>query len=280
MRLTMTKIPYITGFNAYLKTRHISPRAHDEYLNSLHDFMDYLIEHNQQFKMSQNTKDIQDIDALEYKAFLEKELNLSPSTINKILSNINIYFKYLFANHFTQGLPTLNVNSLKVPAQSNFPTDIFLNLDYYLLDQELSVYTRLLILIISKGYSYQIALSDGFYHTFSSLTFSKDEQQFLNEYHTFINPLQLQWHSSNLFLARNKGAKSEILTTAALHRDLKKDSEKLDLELTPKKLYTTFILLLLSKKDLSENEKNIINDLSTSSLLYYRRLLRETDFEI
>ncbi|WP_125708675.1 phage integrase N-terminal SAM-like domain-containing protein [Companilactobacillus zhongbaensis] len=276
----MTKIPYITGFNAYLKTRHISKRAHDEYLNSLHDFMDYLIEHDPEFKVAQDTQTISDVDVLEYKTFMQKDLQHSPSTINKVLSNLNIYFKYLFANKLIDDIPTLNIVSLKVPTQDNFPTNIFLQLDDYLLDPELNIYTRLLILIISKGYHYQDALADGFYQTFGKLKFSKNEQRFIAEYRNFISPWQLHWHSKNLFLSRNKGAKSPLLSTAALHRDLKKDSDKLQLELTPKKLYTTYILILLSKKELTVDERKTIDQLSTSSFLYYRRLLRETDFEI
>ncbi|WP_125767959.1 phage integrase N-terminal SAM-like domain-containing protein [Companilactobacillus furfuricola] len=276
----MTKIPYITGFNAYLKTRHISARAHDEYLNSLHDFLDYLVEHDQLFKSTLDTHSIHDVDVLEYKSFLEHKLRLSPSTINKVLSNLNIYFKYLFANKLIDDLPTLNINSLKVPLQDNFPVEIFLNLDDYLTNQNLHVYPRLLMLIISKGFHYQTALSDGFYQTFTSLKFSSRQRQFLQEYHDFIEPWQSYWNTKNLFLSRNKGAKSPLLSTAALHRDLKKDSEKLDLELTPKKLYTTFILILLSKREPTDDDLAIIDQLSASSLLYYRRLLRETDFEI
>lgn len=276
----MTKIPYITGFNAYLKTRRISKRAHDEYLNSLHDFMDYLVEHNPQFKATLSTKVINDVDVLEYKSFLDHTLHLSPSTINKILSNLNIYFKYLFANKLIDTLPTLNVNSLKVPIQDDFPVEIFLNLNDYLDNETLHIYPRLLILIISKGYHYQTALEDGFYQTFASLDFSATERKFLQEYHDFISPWQNYWNTKNLFLSRNKGAKSPLLSTAALHRDLKKDSDMLNLELTPKKLYTTFILILLSKNDPTDAELGIIERLSTSSLLYYRRLLRETDFEI
>lgn len=276
----MTKIPYITGFNAYLKTRHISERAHTEYLNSLHDFMDHQQEHNAHFKIAQDTATIHDVDIANYKNFLHNDLKLSPSTINKILSNLNVYFKYLFANKKTSELPTMNINSLKVPLQDDFCTDVFLNLDDYLTDINLHVYTRLLILIISKGFSYQEALSAGFYQTFAKLSFDQDEKTFLDEYHDFIAPLKEHWNNQNLFLSRNKGAKSPLLSMAAIHRDLKADSKTTELDLSPKKLYTTFILILLSTKHPSAQQNQIIDKLDSSSLLYYRRLLRETDFKI
>lgn len=276
----MTKIPYITGFNAYLKTRKISDRAHTEYLNSLHDFFDYMIEHNADFKVSEDVKEIHEEDIRSFKNFLDSNLQLSPSTINKVLSNLNVYFKYLFSIKKNLEIPTMNVNSLTVKAQENFPTEVFENLPKYLSDEDLNVYTLLLILIISKGYSYQEALSEGFYSEFQNLSFSTDERKFISIYHTFIKPYADFWNNGNLFLSRNKGAKSPLLSVSALHRNLKNDSEILKLDLTPKKLYTTFVLITLSAQEPSDFQLKFINNMSTSSLLYYRRVLRESDFKM
>ncbi|WP_235700557.1 hypothetical protein [Companilactobacillus nodensis] len=91
-------------------------------------------------------------------------------------------------------------------------------------------------------------------------------------------PLRSQWNNQNLFLSRNKGANSPLLTVPALHRDLKRDSESTGLDLAPKKLYTTFILMALSTKDLSEDQERALDALETASLLYYRRLKRELNF--
>lgn len=276
----MTKIPYITGFNAYLKTRHISERSHDEYLNSLHDFFDYLVEHNANFQIDQDVAKVHDVDILEYKHLLDQEQKLSPATINKILSNLNIYFKYLFTNRLTKDLPTLNVNSLSVPTQSDFPTDVFLNEQKYLNDINLKIYTRLLILVTSKGFNYQDALKDGFYRQFNTLSFNDFEKTFLDEYHDFIAPLRQYWQNDNLFLSRNKAAKSAILTIPALYRDLKNDSQKTNLDLSAKKLYTTYILLLLSCDTPDQAQLEQIRQMEPASLLYYRRLLRESDFQV
>lgn len=275
----MTKIPYITGFNAYLKTRNISTRANDEYLNSLHDFFDYVVEQDDDFKVSNDVSVIHEIDIRQYKDYLIRDLNLSPSTINKILSNLNIYFKYLFTTKINREFPTMNVNSLNVPTQNNFPIDVFENLPKYINDVGLHVYTRLLILIISKGYSYQEAMSKGFFKKFNNLEFSSEEKTFLDEYHDFIEPLRTYWNCSDLFLSRNKGAKSPLLSVSALHRDLKADSLATGLDLTPKKLYTTFVLLVLSQQQPTDEQTAFINNLDASSLIYYRRLLRETNFD-
>lgn len=275
----MTKIPYIPGFNAYLKTRAISSRAHTEYLNSLHDFFDYLVVKHPSYKATEDLTTIHEQDLRIYKDYLMTTLKLSPSTINKILSNLNIYFKYLFANKKIKEIPTLNITSLKVPTQEDFPVDVFLDLPRYLNDISLHVYPRLLILAISKGFTYQRALAEGFYQIFQKLAFLDPETSFLSEYDDFIEPYRNYWHNQNLFLSRNKGAKSPLLSTSALHRDIKKDSDKTNLDLTPKKLYTTFILLLLSEKEPNDEQLKIIEHLDTSSLLYYRRLLRESDFE-
>ena len=275
----MTKIPYITGFNAYLKTRNISTRAHDEYLNSLHDFFDYVVEQDDDFKVSNDVSVIHEIDIRQYKDYLIRDLNLSPSTINKILSNLNIYFKYLFTTKINREFPTMNVNSLNVPTQNNFPIDVFENLPKYINDVGLHVYTRLLILIISKGYSYQEAMSKGFFKKFNNLEFSSEEKTFLDEYHDFIEQLRTYWNCSDLFLSRNKGAKSPLLSVSALHRDLKADSLATGLDLTPKKLYTTFVLLVLSQQQPTDEQTAFINNLDASSLIYYRRLLRETNFD-
>lgn len=276
----MTKIPFIPGFNAYLRTRRISKRAHDEYLNSLHDFFDYLIEHNNQFKASLNVTDIHDGDIVSYKQYLEHELSYSPSTINKILSNLNVYFAYLFSNKITKEFPTLNIKSLTVEKQSDFPTRVFTDLPKYLNDVHLHIYTRLLILIISKGFNYQEALSSGFYQTFDQLAFNSDEKAFLSEYREFIEPWQSFWGTKNLFLSRNKGAQSPLLSVSALYRSLKADSEQLNLDLSAKKLSTTIVLIALSQKRPNQEQLQLIDKLDANSLLYYRRLLRETDFKI
>lgn len=273
----MSKIPYLTGFNAYLKTRHISERAHTEYMNSLNDFFSYTIQHNEDYKISEDIKDVHEMDVRLFKNFMMENLHLSPSTINKVISNLNVYFKYLFSLKKTPEIPTLNINSVVVPQQSDFPIEVFQNLPKYL-NADLSIYTRLLILIIAKGFSYKDALEPGFYLTFNQLEFTTLEKKFLESYQAFVTPLQSHWNNKNLFLSRNKGANSPLLTVPALHRDLKRDSETTNLDLSPKKLYTTFILMALSTKDLSDDQERALNALETASLLYYRRLKRELNF--
>ncbi|KRK80538.1 site-specific recombinase XerD [Companilactobacillus nodensis DSM 19682 = JCM 14932 = NBRC 107160] len=273
----MSKIPYLTGFNAYLKTRHISPRAHTEYMNSLNDFFSYTIQHNDEYKITEDIKDVHEMDVRNFKNFMLENLHLSPSTINKVISNLNVYFKYLFSLKRTPEIPTLNINSVVVPKQSDFPIEVFQNLPKYL-NSDLSIYTRLLILIISKGFNYKEAMEPDFYRTFNDLKFSTLEQKFIESYQAFMMPLRSQWNNQNLFLSRNKGANSPLLTVPALHRDLKRDSESTGLDLAPKKLYTTFILMALSTKDLSEDQERALDALETASLLYYRRLKRELNF--
>jgi len=275
----MVKIPYLSGFEAYLKNRHISPKAHTEYMNSLNDFFTYTIQHNNDYKISEDIKDVHEMDVRLFKNFMLENLQLSPSTINKVISNLNVYFKYLFSVKKTPEIPTLNINSVTVPKQTDFPTVVFLKLSYYL-QADLSVYTRLLILIISKGFNYKEALMPDFYKKFNQLKFDKDEQKFLNVYKDYITPYKSFWDNDNLFLSRNRGANTPLLTVPALHRDLKRDSDSTNLDLAPKKLYTTFILLALSTNSLSEDQERALDALDTASVLYYRRLKRETNFDI
>lgn len=275
----MVKIPYLAGFEAHLKTRHISDKAHTEYLNSLTDFFNYTVQHNTEYKISENIQDVHEMDVRLFKDFMLENLQLSPSTINKVISNLNVYFKYLFSVKKTPEIPTLNINSVTVPKQTDFPTVVFLKLPEYL-KSDLSVYTRLLILIISKGFNYKEALAPNFYRKFNQLTFNSDEQKFLDTYKTYIEPFKSFWDDQNLFLSRNKAANTPLLTVPALHHDLKRDSESTGLDLSPKKLYTTFILLALSTKELSDDQLRALDALDTASVLYYRRLKRETNFDI
>ena len=275
----MVKIPYLSGFEAHLKTRHISNKAHTEYMNSLNDFFNYTVQHNNDYKISEDIKDVHEMDVRLFKDFMLEKLQLSPSTINKVISNLNVYFKYLFSVKKTPEIPTLNINSVTVPKQTDFPTVVFLKLPEYL-KADLSVYTRLLILIISKGFNYKEALAPDFYRKFNQLDFNQDEQQFLDTYKTYIAPFRSFWDDQNLFLSRNKAANTPLLTVPALHRDLKRDSESTGLDLAPKKLYTTFILLALSTKELSDDQLRALDALDTASVLYYRRLKRETNFDI
>lgn len=275
----MVKVPYLPGFEAYLKTRHISDKAHTEYMNSLNDFFSYTIQHNTDYKISEDIKDVHEMDVRLFKNFMLSNLQLSPSTINKVLSNLNVYFKYLFSVKKTPEIPTLNINSVTVPKQADFPVEVFLKLSEYL-KADLSIYTRLLILIIAKGFNYKEALQAGFYQKFNQLDFDTDEQQFLSLYKTYIEPYRNYWNNDNLFLSRNRGANTPLLTVPAIHRDLKRDSETTGLDLSPKKLYTTFILLALSTKELSTDQQRALDALDTPSLMYYRRLKRETNFDI
>lgn len=275
----MVKIPYLTGFEAYLKTRKISDKAHTEYMNSLNDFFTYTIQHNPDYKITEDIKDVHEMDVRLFKNFMLEELKLSASTINKVISNLNVYFKYLFGAKKTPEIPTLNINSVTVPKQSDFPVEVFLKLPYYL-QSDLSVYTRLLILIVAKGYNYKEAMQADFYKKFNQLKFNEDETKFLNIYQNYIGPYKTYWNNENLFLSRNRGANSPLLTVPAIHRDLKRDSEATNLDLSPKKLYTTFILLALSTKELSADQQRALDALDTPSLMYYRRLKRETNFDI
>lgn len=275
----MVKIPYLTGFEAYLKTRKISDKAHTEYMNSLTDFFNYTIQHNPDYKITEDIKDVHEMDVRLFKNFMLEELQLSASTINKVISNLNVYFKYLFSAKKTPEIPTLNINSVTVPKQSDFPVEVFLKLPYYL-QSDLSVYTRLLILIVAKGFNYKEAMQAGFYQKFNQLDFDEDETKFLNLYRNYIEPYKTYWDNDNLFLSRNRGANSPLLTVPAIHRDLKRDSEATKLDLSPKKLYTTFILLALSTKELSAGQQRALDALDTPSLMYYRRLKRETNFDI
>lgn len=275
----MVKIPYLSGFEAYLKTRNISPKAHTEYMNSLTDFFTYTIQHNNDYKISEDIKDVHEMDVRLFKNFMLEDLQLSASTINKVISNLNVYFKYLFGVKKTPEIPTLNINSVTVPKQTDFPTVVFLKLSDYL-QMDLSIYTRLLILIISKGFNYKEALEPNFYQKFQQLTFDATEQQFLSQYRDYIAPFKTFWDNDNLFLSRNRGANTPLLTVSALHRDLKRDSETTKLDLAPKKLYTTFILLALSTKELSKDQQRALDALDTPSLMYYRRLKRETNYDI
>ncbi|WP_368791010.1 site-specific integrase [Companilactobacillus farciminis] len=275
----MVKIPYLTGFEAYLKTRKISDKAHTEYMNSLTDFFNYTIQHNPDYKITEDIKDVHEMDVRLFKNFMLEELQLSASTINKVISNLNVYFKYLFSAKKTPEIPTLNINSVTVPKQSDFPVEVFLKLPYYL-QSDLSVYTRLLILIVAKGFNYKEAMQAGFYQKFNQLDFDEDETKFLNLYRNYIEPYKTYWDNDNLFLSRNRGANSPLLTVPAIHRDLKRDSKATKLDLSPKKLYTTFILLALSTKELSADQQRALDALDTPSLMYYRRLKRETNFDI
>ena len=275
----MVKIPYLTGFEAYLKTRHISDKAHTEYMNSLTDFFNYTIQHNNDYKITEDIKDVHEMDVRLFKNFMLDNLKLSASTINKVISNLNVYFKYLFSTKKTPEIPTLNINSVTVPKQSDFPVEVFLKLSYYL-KADLSVYTRLLILIVSKGFNYKEAMQPDFYKRFNQLTFNDDEQQFLNLYKSYVEPYRTYWNNNNLFLSRNRAANTPLLTVTALHRDLKRDSEATNLDLSPKKLYTTYILLALSTRALSDDQQRALDALDTPSLMYYRRLKRETNFDI
>ncbi|WP_099974757.1 recombinase XerD [Lactobacillus terrae] len=275
----MTQIPHWESFKIYLNGRNISERAKTEYLNSLSNFLNYEKVNNPGFSQSNNLNDIDELNIKEFKEYLLNILDYSPTTVNKVISNLNVYFKYLYSIKVTNQIPSLFIKSVPLKKADDLPLDIFEHPYLYLNRTDLKVYTRLLILCLIKGFTYEEALEINFYRKFLKLQFVDFELKFLNEYKNYIKPYSDYWKDNNLFLSRNFSAKSSLLQVQSLYRDLKTDSDILDMDLSIKKLNSASIIVSLGQKNPDEFQQYKISHLSESSFIYYSRLYRENKYK-
>ncbi|KID42592.1 site-specific integrase [Fructilactobacillus fructivorans] len=267
--------PYQDHFERYLRKKELSGITIREYSKTLSDLFNYLSNFNVGYQQDHRVSQIFDRDIEQYLDMIVSKRNNGNNTYNKILSQINVYFKFLFNDNLNTHLPTINIKSKDKNEHTSYITKWLYSLPVILEDNELHYYTRMTLLLISKGYQSSEFLLPGFYQELDHIKFSSEERTFLSQFMTFITPLQIRHHTKDLFL-KQRIAKDCHITSAGLHKYLKPDSEYLQMNLSPKYLYQSFVINYLSQHQ-KDNDKTLSRNLrmDPASLLYYQKLAQK-----
>lgn len=265
--------PYQTPFVRQLSATDLSPATVRSIDQSVTQFFSYLRANNTAFAANPTVDNLFDRDVTAYFDELRHQGQLRRTTENKLLSHLNRYFQYLFTHSLTTHLPTLALHGPQRPAAQPQQTKWLPLLPTILSDQRVHFYTRLTLLLISKGYRVGEILQPGFVHEWQTIPLNTSERQFQQAFMRFITPLQARQQSSDLFLKQRLDLTNPHLTNAALHKYLKKDAAYLGFDLSPTRLYQSYVIQMLREHPtFSDQELEDRLRLDPQALLYYKQL--------
>lgn len=269
--------PYQDAFDRLLDQRDMATATHDEYTATLKDFFHYLENFNPTYQRTHQVNQLQTTDVQQYLSMLVTARQIKNQTYNKILSHLNVYFKFLFSHQWTPYLPTLDLKSKpKQPAQPiNYQwVD---NLETFLRDERLHVYTRLTLLLIAQGYPEQAFLKPGMTAQLQPTNWSPAALQFLKRFQAFIIPLQQRFQCPDWFL-KQRAAADPHLTLPGLHKYLRPDEAIIGFSLSPTVLYQGYLINYLRRNPQKTDQEVIAAlHLPPDSIDYYRRLAQRAD---
>lgn len=264
--------PYQDVFEQYLENEGLAQLTINEYQTVLTDLFSYMSTFNTGYQRDHRVAALFDRDIEQYLAMLINERHVTNGTYNKMLSHINIYFKYLFTHNLISQFPTLTLKG-KSKEQLRAPSTKWLYaLPEIMANDQLSYYTRLTMLLTNRGYTVKEMLTPGFYTQVAPTSFNDWETLFWAEFTKFITPIQARQHSQDLFLKQRFDGDPH-LTVPGLHKYLKPDEKLLGIPLTPTKLYQSMVVnYFLTHDKLSDQELAANLRLDPQSIAYYHQL--------
>lgn len=269
--------PYQDAFNRTLQQRAMAQATEDEYNATLTDFFKYLENFNPTYQRDHRVNQLQTPDVEQYLTMLVDARKIQNQTYNKVLSHLNVYFKFLFSHSWTPYLPTLDLKSKPKQAAQPLNYRWVDDLDSLLADPRLHVYTRLTLLLVAHGYPVQAFLQPNFTANLKTQSWSAPAQQFLNELQAFLAPLQQRFQSNDWFL-KQRAAADPHLTLPGLHKYLKPDEAVVGFALSPTVLYQGYLVNYLRRHpQLSDRDAVAALHLEPDSIDYYRRLAQRAD---
>ena len=251
--------PYQTRFHQFLRQQKLAPLTIKTYDTTITNLFSYLLANRPEFAKHPVLANLTEADVRAYLSFLRTDRRITMTTFNKILSQLNRYFLYLFTHQLINSYPTLTLHGHAVTP-----------------NQQVSTKWLAKTLLLSKcGFTVGEFLAPGFYQVWDKLTLSgPGEEEFRQAFNTFIRPQQDLQNSHDLFLKQRFAPANPRLSNAALHKFLKKDEQYLGFSLAPKYLHQSYILLFLAHhRQLSDRDLEDALKLDPASLLYYQRLL-------
>lgn len=218
---------------------------------------------------------VTDNDLRAYINQLRADNRLNPRTYNKLISQLNRYFRFCFSTGVSHHLPTLELHGHAQKQAAQPTTEWLAKLPLILADDQVHFYTRLVILLCAHGFTSQEFLQPGFFHELQNASFNQQaERAFLHQYAAFIHPLQSLQGVPDLFLKQRYDVQNPRLSAPALHKYLAHDRQYLGFNINPSALHRSYILQKLQDHaDWSDQQLMTQLRLDPASLLYYRRLL-------
>lgn len=267
--------PYQTRFHQFLCQQKLAPLTIKTYDTTITNLFDYLLANRPEFAKHPVLANLTETDVRAYLSFLRTDRQITMTTFNKILSQLNRYFRYLFTHQLINSYPTLTLHGHAVTPNQQVSTKWLAKLPDILADEHVHYYTRLALLLSKCGFTVGEFLAPGFYQVWDKLTLSgPGEEEFRQAFNVFIHPQQDLQNSRDLFLKQRFAPVNPQLSNAALHKFLKKDEQYLGFSLAPKYLHQSYILLFLAHhRQLSDRDLEDALKLDPASLLYYQRLL-------
>lgn len=245
------------------------------YGQTLTELFDYLVTHNRGYADDLSIDNLFDRDITDYLSMLLTKKQIKATTYNKLLSQINRYFRFLFTHQLTKKLPTLELHGKTLQSNQTLNLKWLQFLPTLLVDDNLHPYTKLTLFLISKGYQITEFMQPGFYQEWHHINLSNTaEQQFIQSFESYIKPLQQRQHSLDIFLKQRLDLDAPQLSLPGLHKYLKPDSQYIGIELTPKTLRQSYILQMLQR--LYNQPDSVLETrlhLDPASLSYYQHLL-------
>lgn len=262
--------PLETAFHITLKQQNVKKttiRNYDTTLNQFFTFLENQLQIGGEEALSRITEN-------DLRAFFDQQ-NMTLGTYNKKLSHLNQYFLFLFNHRFIDRLPTLPLHGHAVPSTKKADINWLDYLPGVLTNNNLHLYTRVTLLLLSHGYDIQEILKPGFYQVFTATKFTNPtEQHFIAEFKGFIEPLQKKQQSHNLFLKQRINRQNPLMSLAGLHKYLRADQNQLPFSLVPQRLHRDYILKQIqAHPEMSSSALSQSLRLSPQSLNYYQNLL-------
>lgn len=269
--------PYQDAFERALTLRAMATATRDEYRTTLQDFFHYLENFNPTYQATHRVNDLQTSDVEQYLAMLTNQRAIQNQTYNKVLSHLNVYFKFLFSHNWTPYLPTLDLKSKPKQAAQPINYQWVDHLDDWLSDPRLHVYTRATLLLTAQGYPVQVFLRPNFTAQLDTKTWPPAAQAFLTTLYAFLAPLQERFQSSDWFL-KQRAAVDPHLTLPGLHKYLRPDQAITQFSLSPTVLYQGYLVNYLRRHPQLRDQQVITAlHLPPDSIDYYRRLAQRAD---
>lgn len=267
--------PYQREFQRFLRQKHLADLTVKTYDSSLTNLFNFLLANRPQFAAHPVLKNLSEADVRAYLDFLQTDKKITMTTYNKILSQLNRYFRYLFTHQLISTYPTLTLHGQAVAPNQRVSVKWLAKLDQILLDDHLHYYTRLVLLLSKHGYTVGEFLQPGFYQVWNQLDLTdQGEKDFRQAFNDYIAPRQKLQNSPDLFLKQRFRPQDPRLSNAALHKFLRKDEEYIGFSLAPKYLHQSYVLTYLkAHRQASDHELERVLKIDPASLLYYKRLL-------
>ena len=264
--------PYQDSFTKHLSSKDLSEVTIDEYNKILTELFNYLSEFNKGYQSDHRVENLFNRDIEEYLNMLLNNRQISNSTYNKILSHINVYFNYLFTHNLNSNLPTIELKGLKKTSKEDVNVKWINELDSILKNNNVHFYSRMTMLLTSKGYKSEEFLQTGFYKQLDSINFTENELIFKTSFDEFIKPIQEKQRSSDIFL-KQRLSKQPNITIQGLHKYLKPSEDVLNMSLNPSTLFQSYIVFYIQKNpNLNDIDLSTHLNLDLSSINYYKQL--------